>query len=93
MSKGLVLLAIDSTLTLDSHSSSLIKGHAENVVGLDAATDATVARDGSAEVLSSVGVAGQSTNRLADSLRGLGTILSSSISVADRTLGLINLKV
>ena len=48
--QGLILLLINSLLTLDGHSSSLVEGHTENVIGLDSAADSTVTWDWIAKV-------------------------------------------
>ena len=92
LSESLVLLGKDSTLTLDSHSSRLIEGHAENVVGLNTATDAAVARNGIAQSLCAVGILIHDTGGLANDLSGNLAILALLGGRSGETLGLINLK-
>ena len=56
LGKRVALLVVDALLGLQSHPSRLGEGHAENVVGLHAAADATVAGNRLSEVGSCIRV-------------------------------------
>ena len=68
--KSIRLLVRNSTLTLDGHSSRLRERHAEDVIGLHATADTTVAGNGSTKRSRAVRILLGSAHGLADELSG-----------------------
>ena len=77
-------------MTLDGHSSSLRERHAEDVVGLDATADTTVAGNGSTQKRGAVRILIGNARGVADNLSGDLAILA--LLGRGKSLGLINLK-